>query len=93
MRDGLDFHVADKIWAEIVPKRFRNLVVCLACFDRFAWKKKIDYRRNLRFLLFVGDQTCLKFRVVRSNPGLRFRAVLVLLFVHALIAEFAGRWF
>ena len=90
MRDGLDFHVPDRVWAAVVPKRFRNLVACLRCFDRFAWKRRIDYRRNLRFLVFVGDQACLKFRVVRASPGLRFRAIAAFFLGQTLVTKLAS---
>ena len=42
-RDKFDFTVIDEIWNSIVPKPFRNNVVCLACFDAFASQKGIKY--------------------------------------------------
>jgi hypothetical protein len=92
VRDDLDFHVPDRVWEVVVPNDFRRLVVCLRCFDRFAWEKGIQHQRSPRFLYFVGDPACFKFRVVRCNTRLSFRAIPVLFLVHALITEFARRW-
>ena len=66
VRNGLDFHVSDSVWARVVPKRLVTKVVCLACFDNFAARRGIDYRRNLRVLYFAGRQVSFKFRVVWS---------------------------
>jgi hypothetical protein len=66
VRDGLNFNVSDSVWERIVPKRLFNHVVCLACFDRLAARRGIDYRRSLRVLYFAGRQASFKFRVVSS---------------------------
>jgi hypothetical protein len=64
VRDGLNFHVSDSMWLKVVPKRLLNKVVCLACFDRFAARRGIEYHRNLRMLYFAGRQASFQFRVV-----------------------------
>jgi hypothetical protein len=67
--DEFDFHVSDEVWRSVVPVRFRNQVVCLACFDRFASWKSVDYSPHLRVLYFAGDQARLKFKLVSAAPG------------------------
>ena len=93
VRDGLSFHVPDRIWEAAVPSQFKNLVVCLRCFDGFAWERRIDYHRNLRILHFAGRQACFRFRVVRFCRGSGFPAIASLLFAQAFIAEFTRCWF
>lgn len=66
VQDGINFNVSDSVWEKVVPKRLVKKVVCLACFDRFAARRGIDYRRNVRTLYFAGRQANFKFRVVSS---------------------------
>ena len=63
-RDYFDFHVPDEMWKTIVPPEYQNRVVCLACFDRFAYDRKVDYGSQLRQLYFAGDQASFTFDVV-----------------------------
>ncbi len=53
--DYMNFEVSDEIWEKIVPGKYHLLVVCLACFDRFATEKKIDYSKDIKNILFVGN--------------------------------------
>lgn len=62
--DGFDFNVPDEVWAEVVPPKLQNHVVCLRCFDRFAQDKGVDYSRHLTTLYFAGDQVALELQVV-----------------------------
>jgi hypothetical protein len=71
VRDGLNFSVSDSLWAKVVPTRLLNRVVCLACFDRFAARRGVDYHRHLRVLYFAGRQARFEFRVVRRAKALR----------------------
>jgi hypothetical protein len=66
VRDGLNFHVSDRLWARVVPKRFAQSVLCLACFDSFAARRGVEYHRSLRMLYFAGRQASFQFRVVRA---------------------------
>lgn len=66
-RDKFNFHVPDKIWESIVPKKLQNRVICLACFDRFAKERGVDYAPYLSGLCFAGDQTSLQLQVVTCN--------------------------
>jgi hypothetical protein len=65
VRDGLNFNVRDSLWQKVLPKRLHNHVVCLACFDRFAARRKIDYHNSIRVLYFAGLKACFNFRAVR----------------------------
>lgn len=69
VRDGFNFNVSDSVWTKVVPKRLANKVVCLACFDRFASLRGVDYRRNVRVLYFAGRQATFTFRVASSARG------------------------
>ncbi|HKA31781.1 MAG TPA: hypothetical protein VKH64_01100 [Candidatus Binatia bacterium] len=65
--DKFDFHVPDTIWEKIVPPRYRNKVVCLGCFDKFAFEKQVDYSESLEFLYFAGDRAVFKFAAVSAE--------------------------
>jgi len=61
--DKFDFHVPDEIWEAIVPLEYRNRVVCLSCFDKFAYHKKINYAPYLTTLYFAGECAAFRFCV------------------------------
>lgn len=65
-QDGFNFNVSNTVWQKVLPKRLWNRVVCLACFDSFAARRKVDYRRSLRVVYFAGQRMSFKFRVVWS---------------------------
>lgn len=65
--DKFDFHVPDPVWKKVVPPAYRNKVVCLACFDRFAFDKQIDYSEALEILYFAGDRASFKFQTVSAG--------------------------
>ena len=65
--DGIDFKVRDDIWTLVVPKRWQNRVVCLRCFDQFAYKKGVDYVPFLTSLCFSGTQASFELSVVNSD--------------------------
>lgn len=66
VRDGINFNVSDSAWKRVVPKRLLTKVVCLACFDGFAAKRRVDYHRSLRGLYFAGRQASFEFGIVSS---------------------------
>lgn len=61
--DGFNFHVPNKIWNEVVPLKYVNLVVCLYCFDRFAQRLNFDYTPYLSNILFVGEQANFELQI------------------------------
>ena len=61
-RDKFNFTVANDIWEDVVPEKYRNKVVCLACFDDFAQKKEVDYATSIKTMYFAGDKATIKFR-------------------------------
>lgn len=61
-RDKFDFHVPDQVWKEIVPQKYQNRVVCLACFDDFASKKGADYSASIELLCFAGNKTAIQLK-------------------------------
>ena len=65
--DKFDFHVPDDVWKRVVPVEYQNRVVCLACFDEFAFERQIDYSDSLEVLCFAGDQATFKFQTVSSS--------------------------
>ena len=60
--DKFDFSMPDRVWRAIVPEEFVNRVVCLYCFDDFAFMKGKDYASFLRLLYFAGDAATFVFR-------------------------------
>lgn len=64
--DKFDFTVPDDIWEAVVPPPFRNRVVCLSCFDDFAYEKGIDYAHSLSALHFAGDKASFSFQVASA---------------------------
>lgn len=69
--DKFDFSVPDELWAAVVPERLQNFVVCLACFDAFAYERNVSYGAAIRELLFVGNRASFRFApiVVRDEVG------------------------
>lgn len=65
--DKFDFHVPDETWESVVPPRYRNKVVCLACFDKFAFEKQIDYSDSVEVLYFAGERAVFKFAAVAAE--------------------------
>lgn len=59
-----NFHVPDNIWASVVPKEFRDKVVCLRCFDKFAFENKINHAKYLDKMYFVGDKAIMELKIV-----------------------------
>ena len=55
-RDKFNFYVDDETWQKVVPKKYQNRVVCLACFDDFAKEKEIDYSSSKKSLYFAGKK-------------------------------------
>jgi hypothetical protein len=61
--DKFDFNVTDEVWAAVLPEYLQNHVVCLNCFDSFAWIKGVSYASALRSLCFAGDRAVFNFAV------------------------------
>lgn len=59
--DGFDFQVTDEVWLRVLPKHLHDHVVCLRCFDDFAFAAKVDYSRHLTTLHFSGRQVAAIF--------------------------------
>jgi hypothetical protein len=64
--DKFDFHVSNEIWEAVVPPPFQNRVVCLFCFDSFAYEKNIKYSTEIDTLYFAGDQATFTFQTLSS---------------------------
>jgi hypothetical protein len=62
-KDKFDFHVSNEMWEAVVPPIFRKLVVCLDCFDNFAFENDIEYANSLDLLCFAGDKAVFEFDV------------------------------
>ena len=55
------------MWSAIVPKIYQNHVVCLSCFDDFAYKAGINIEGAINSpLYFAGDKVIFEFKLVRS---------------------------
>ncbi len=67
--DKFNFNVPDEVWAAVVPLRYQNRVVCLACFDDFARERQVDYATCLSVLWFAGDAATFEFRVKTAIPA------------------------
>jgi hypothetical protein len=65
--DKFDYHVPDTVWKKVVPADFHNKVVCLGCFDKFAFENDIDYAESLDVLYFAGDRAVFKFEAVLAE--------------------------
>jgi hypothetical protein len=62
--DKFDFNVPDELWKKVVPIEHRNQVICLDCFDNFAFKKGIDYSDSIETIYFAGNQATFEFQTV-----------------------------
>ena len=67
--DKFDFKVPDDIWQKVVPGEYREKVVCLKCFDQFAFERGVKYSGSLLTLYFAGDQAALKFELVAAHES------------------------
>ena len=65
--DKFDFKVPDPVWKTVVPAEYQNKVVCLECFDNFAFEKGVDYSESIDTLYFAGDQATFKFQTVAAQ--------------------------
>jgi hypothetical protein len=65
--DKFDFNVPDRLWGKIVPTKYRNQVVCLECFDEFAFEKGVDYSGSIEILYFAGNQATFTFQTVAAR--------------------------
>ena len=65
--DKFDFKVPDTVWKTVVPVEYQKKVVCLECFDKFAFEKNIDYSDCIDTLYFAGDQATFKFQTVAAQ--------------------------
>jgi len=63
-RDKFDFYVPDEIWKIVVPSKYQDRVVCLACFDDFAKKKEVDCTASIKKLYFAGNIISLSFKAI-----------------------------
>ena len=43
------FSVTDEIWEASVPVRFRDAVLCIGCFTRFADEAGVQWDRDIKF--------------------------------------------
>jgi hypothetical protein len=51
----------------VVPREYRNKVVCLECFDDLAFERGVDYAGFIETLYFAGDQATFKFQAVAAQ--------------------------
>jgi hypothetical protein len=65
--DKFDFKVPDEIWNKVVPDKYRRRVVCLKCFDQFAFTRGVKYSDSLSTLYFAGEQAALRFQLVSAH--------------------------
>ena len=60
--DKFNFSVADADWTAVVPAGYRHVVVCLSCFDAFAFAAGYDFVTSA--LVFVDDQCTVAFEAM-----------------------------
>jgi hypothetical protein len=65
--DYWNFDVPDDVWIAVVPEEFRFRVVCLPCFDRFAFERGVGYAASLRTIYFAGDMAAFEFATVSAS--------------------------
>jgi hypothetical protein len=65
--DKFDFNVPDDVWKQVVPIKNQHDVVCLDCFDEFAFKKGVDYSESIDTLYFAGNQAVFEFHTVSAQ--------------------------
>lgn len=46
--NAVGFHVPQQVWDESVPERWRNDVLCLNCFTRFADEAAVEWDRDIK---------------------------------------------
>lgn len=66
-QEKFNFHVPDAIWEKAVPRKYRNRVICLSCFDDFARENDVDYSDSINDLLFAGEKAAVEFETKSSQ--------------------------
>lgn len=61
------YQVPDDVWRAVVPEHLRCSVVCLHCFDDFAYEKGVRYASRVTDVCFAGDAGTLVFKTERSG--------------------------
>lgn len=70
----IGYTINDDIWKEALPEELYDSVVCLGCFDWFAWKKGIkNYISFIRLLYYTGRNDTAVFEQKSNNYGERAR--------------------
>lgn len=52
----IGFHIDDDVWNKIVPKKFKNKVLCYYCFEEYSFNKKIAFKINNLFPIIRIEQ-------------------------------------
>jgi hypothetical protein len=65
--DKFDFNVPDEVWKRVVPLEYQKGVVCLECFDEFAFEKGVEYSTSIGTLYFAGNQAVFEFQTVSAQ--------------------------
>lgn len=60
--DKFNYNVPDDVWLNVIPPKYQNRVVCLACFDNFAEKMEVDYSTSIKEICFAGCKVSLQFQ-------------------------------
>ena len=47
--NAVGFHVPDRIWEAIIPRKFQRGVVCLSCFTRLGDEKIVAWDDDIQF--------------------------------------------
>lgn len=68
----IGFSVPDNVWEQSIPEQFRNSVLCLTCFTRFADEQLIDWDNNIEFypvsLKTILEKTvCITMKEINKN--------------------------
>ena len=66
-QDNFNYNVPDDLWKKVIVSEHQESVVCLKCFDNFAFEKGIDYSDSIENLYFAGDKAVFKFRSVAAR--------------------------
>ena len=64
------YNIPNELWERVVPEEFQDGgIVCLGCFDWFAWRKGINYIPMLQELYYVGRDDSVSTTFIAKGVG------------------------
>jgi hypothetical protein len=68
----IEFGVPEKLWRQVVPKKYRHSPLCLPCFDACCCEAGIlDWSPQIKWITFTGKWASFGLKVDTTRPPTR----------------------